>query len=150
MKPCGSNALLPGQIFPFNHSDHMFVQKSVIFLQGSNKVCGWCNPDPSSPRVWAMAEQFPCSCQSDAPHCSVVFIADETALCRWPLSCLMGAKAVSQEPTSKTYKHAHTHTDFTISKGLRRMTHGLPCPGKERVSKDNGWVVLSCCPQPQN
>lgn len=98
---------------------HLIIQticlcKKVIFPQGSNKVSGWCNPDPSSPRVWAKAEQFPCSCQSDAPHCSVVFIADETARCRWPLSSLMGAKAVSQEPTSKTHTNAHacTHTDF--------------------------------------
>ncbi len=100
----------------------MFVQKKCIFSAGVKQdMCCWCNPDPSSPRVLAMAEHFPCSCQSDAPHCSVVFIADETAPCRWPLSSLMGAKAVSQEPTSKTHKHAHTHTYFTISKGLWRI-----------------------------
>lgn len=96
----------------------MFLQNHVIFLQGSNKACGWCNPDPSSPCVWAMAEQFPCSCQSDAPHCSVVFIADETAPCRWPLSSLMGAKQSAKNlPAKHTSMHTHIQT-FTISKGL--------------------------------
>lgn len=125
----------------------MFVQKHIIFLQGSNKVRGWCNPDPSSPRVWAMAEQFPCSCQSDAPHCSVVFIADETAPCHWPLSSLMGAKAVSQESTSKTHTNAQacTHTQtFIFSNGPEEwLMVSLVLGNREQVKTIAGSFFLA-------
>lgn len=141
----------------FRANTHLIIQtirlcKNIIFRQGSKKVCGRCNPDPSSPCVWAKAEQFPSSCQSDTPHYSVVFIADETApvvgYCHVWWVQKQSAKNLPAKHT-QMHKHAHTLT-FTISKGLWRMTHSLPCPGKERVSKDNGWNALPCSPLPQN